>query len=76
MGNIPFSLNCFCPVDEKNNLEVRIAKLEDNDSRNVERFTNLNIKLESNINKLNTKVSRIEDKIDMRFEMLFLKLKD
>jgi len=83
MGNIPLNLNCICPKkndddkhdDEIKQLKEKIQIFEYKDMPNIH---NRLIELESNNQKLTElgfKMTRLEDKIDMRFEMLFLNMK-
>jgi len=80
MGNIPLSLNCFCPANKEEDEEITNMKniLKNMEYKDIPNIINRLTELESNNKKLTDldyKLGRLEDKIDIRFEMLFLNLK-
>jgi hypothetical protein len=81
MGNIPLSLNCICPPkddDDDDDIKDIKKKIHEIEYKDIPMINTRLTELENNNKKLTDldyKLSRLEDKIDMRFEMLFLNLK-
>ena len=66
MGNIPLHFNCLFPKKDEDD-----GKLE----RRIDTMDNSLRQFQVDISRMDIKIDRIEDKIDMKFDMLFLNMK-
>lgn len=89
MGNIPVHFNCLCPPkdDEKNeinDLQTRVNNIHAKVEIHKDKLTKMEMQTEKinkieiqneKLTKMENKIDRIEDKIEMKFELLFLNMK-
>ena len=81
MGNIPLHFNCLCPqkeddiLNEINEMKSSLKLIEFKEIPNMDKRINMIEENQKNLTKLENKLDRLEDKIEMRFELLFLNMK-
>lgn len=80
MGNIPLHFNCLCPPKEDDikhdvqQIEKTIQDVELKEIPNLKKRLDDIEKSNQQLIKLENKIDRLEDKIEMRFELLFLNM--
>ena len=84
MGNVlgALNLNCFCPVKEnedKKEIEDIKQQIQKIETRDIFVINSRLGELENNehrIIQLDDKITRLADRVEMRFEMLFLTIRN